>query len=280
MFEQADTVEAARAIQQRAPGIAPVAAVVLGSGLAGVAASMADTVAIDYDDLPGFPVPVVDGHPGRLVLGTLGGLPTACLVGRVHAYEGDGLAAMRTPIRAARLLGCELIHLTCAAGAVDPDLAPGRLMAVRDHLNLMGGDPLVGRNEPEVGPRFPEMTRAYDPDLLALQRDVAAESGVDLAEGVYAGMLGPSFETTAEVRMLRVLGADAVGMSLVPECILARHCGLRVSATAVITNAAGAATRFADGHARTLAASDTAAGALAGLVAGCLSRLAADRDAC
>lgn len=277
MFEQADPVEAARAIQERAPGFAPVAAVVLGSGLAAIAEGMTDAVAIGYADIPGFPDPAVDGHPGQLLVGTLGGLPTICVVGRVHGYEGHGLAAMRTPIRAARLLGCEVIYLTCAAGGLNPDLGSGRLMAVRDHLNLTGGDPLVGRNDPSVGPRFPDMTQAYDPGLLSLQQEVAQDLGLDLAEGVYAGVLGPSFETPAEVRMLRALGADAVGMSLVPECILARHCGLRVTATAVITNASGAASGYADGHAETLASAGAAAGGLARLVAGCLSRLAAGR---
>jgi len=230
-----EAADAALAIQRAAPDIAPRVALVLGSGLGPLADEVEAPVAIDYDDLPGFPATGVAGHTGRLVLGRLGGVPVACLQGRAHAYE-RGVAAMKTPVRAMRLIGCETLYLTCAAGGLRDDLGPGRLMTIADHLNLMGDNPLVGPNDDDFGPRFPPLADAYDPALRTLQAAAAADVGVETAEGVYAGWLGPSFETPAEVRMIKALGADAVGMSTVPECIVARHCGLRVTATAVITN--------------------------------------------
>lgn len=189
---------------------------------------------IDYRELPGFPVPSVPGHPGRLLLGTLGGLPVACLMGRIHGYEGRGVGAMAVPVRTLARLGCRALHLTAAAGGLRAEWAPGTLMAVRDHLNLMGGNPLTGDEDTGAADRFVDMTAAYDAELRARQQTAAARAGLPLAEGVYAAMLGPSFETPAEVRMLARLGADAVGMSVVPECLVARHAGLRVTATVAI----------------------------------------------
>lgn len=228
--------DAASAIIARSGGLVPRFGIVLGSGLGGLADRIRDAVVIPYDVLPGFPRPGVAGHAGRLVLGRLAGVPVACMQGRKHLYEGEGGGAMRTAIRALKLVGCESLVLTCAAGSLDPEVGPGRLMAIADHINLMGTNPLVGPNDDAFGPRFPALTDAWDPALRMRLKAAAETLDIDLAEGVYAACLGPAFETPAEVRMIRRLGADAVGMSTVPECIIARHCGLTVVGCAVITN--------------------------------------------
>ncbi|HEY0834195.1 MAG TPA: purine-nucleoside phosphorylase [Azospirillum sp.] len=227
---------AAAVIESRAPGLRPRVGIVLGSGLGGIADRVEEAVSIPYGDLPGFPQPGVEGHAGRLVVGRLAGTGVAVMQGRVHAYEGTGFAALRTAVRALKLAGVETLVLTCAAGSLRTEVGPGRLMIVADHINMLGVNPLVGPNDDAFGPRFPSLTDAWDPALRA-RLSVAGEAlGIPMAEGVYAAWLGPSFETPAEVRMLRLLGADAVGMSMVPECIVARHCGLRVAGCAVITN--------------------------------------------
>lgn len=258
------------AIRARADGRQPRVALVLGSGLGPLADGLEDAVAISYADIPGFPQPGVHGHAGRLVLGRLDGVPVACLAGRAHAYEGR-IDAMAVPVRTMKALGCEAIYLSCAAGSLRPEVGPGRLMMITDHINLMGGSPLVGPNDEAVGPRFPPMADAYDPELQEVQRQAAASLGIDLAEGVYAGWLGPAFETPAEVRMIRRLGADAVGMSTVPECLLARHCGLRVTATAVITNLGVGLSDAPVNHDQTLAAAAEAGTRLGRLVAAVLA---------
>ncbi|MEQ8964414.1 MAG: purine-nucleoside phosphorylase [Azospirillaceae bacterium] len=260
-----EAADAALAIQDRVPDLAPRLALVLGSGLGPLAEEIEDAVAVDYADLPGFPATGVSGHAGRLVLGRLEGVPVACLQGRAHAYEA-GIGAMKTPVRAMKLIGCEAIYLTCAAGGLREDLGPGTLMTIADHLNLMGGNPLVGPNDEDFGPRFPPLADAYDAELRALQARAATETGAPLREGVYAAWLGPSFETAAEVRMIKGLGADAVGMSTVPECIVARHCGLRVTATAVITNyGVGLSDQPVD-HDQTLRGAEQAGAALRAMI--------------
>lgn len=268
------SAEAATRILKIAEGFQPRVAIVLGSGLGPLADLVEDPAVISYGDLPGFPRPGVDGHAGRLLLGTLGGVPVACLQGRAHAYEGR-IDAMKAPVRAMKWIGCEAIYLTCAAGSMRPEVGAGSLMTISDHLNLMGGNPLAGPNDEEVGPRFPPMADAYDPALRALQRDCAASLGIDLAEGVYAAWLGPTFETPAEVRMIKGLGADAVGMSTVPECILARHCGLKVTATAVITNLGVGLSDETVDHAQTLRAAAEAGKDLQRLIMSFLERYAA-----
>lgn len=257
MSSATDAAEAALSIQKHAPGFVPRMALVLGSGLGPLADKVEDAITISYDDLPGFPEAGVEGHAGRLVLGVLAGVPVACLQGRAHAYEA-GLAAMRVPVRAMKLLGAELLYLTCAAGSLRREVEPTRLMTITDHINLMGSNPLVGPNDADFGPRFPPLLDAYDPELVQVQRAAALDLGIDLAAGVYCGWLGPSFETPAEIRMIKLIGADAVGMSTVPECILARHCGLRVSATAVITNYAVGISAVPVNHAQTLAGAKAA----------------------
>ncbi len=253
---------AAAAIMQRAGAFRPEVGLVLGSGLGHLAERIADPLIIPYAEIPGFPVPGVHGHAGQLVLGHLGGRRVACLQGRVHAYEGKGGEPIRTLIRTLKLIGCTTLFLTCAAGSLRTEVQPGALMTIADHINLLGTNPLVGENDDAFGPRFPVMTDAWDPRLRAALHAAAMTLGIPLASGVYCALLGPSFETPAEVRMLGILGADAVGMSTVPECIVARHCGMRVAGCAVITNLAVGLDDGEISHDQTLRAAAQAAGDL------------------
>ena len=255
----ADARAAAAAIAERAPGFSPRVGIVLGSGLGGVADAVERAVAIDYADLAGFPRPGVGGHKGRLVVGTLGGTPVACMQGRAHLYEGHAPAALATPIRALKLAGCEILLLTNAAGSLRADMGPGSLMMLTDHINMTGLNPLAGPNDDAIGPRFPDMSRAYDPELARRLAAAAVENGIELHQGVYLACLGPSFETPAEIAMFRTLGADAVGMSTVPECLVANHCGLRVAAISIITNLAAGMTEARLSHDETLAEAAKAA---------------------
>jgi xanthosine phosphorylase len=260
--------EAAAVLRERLPkGVRPRLGVVLGSGLGGVADAMGDPVAIDYADLPGFPRPAVEGHAGRAVLGRLAGVPALVLQGRAHLYEGAGPAAIVAPVRALRLTGVETLLLTNAAGSLREDLRPGGLMLLADHINLTGANPLVGPNDDALGPRFPSLRDAYEPRLRAVLRDTAADLGIALGEGVYLAVSGPSFETPAEIRAFRALGADAVGMSTVHEVIAARHAGLRVAAISAITNLAEGLSDEPVSHAGTLRDAARAAGDLARLIA-------------
>jgi xanthosine phosphorylase len=241
---------------------APRLGMVLGSGLGGLADAVQDAVAIPYAELPGFPVGSVAGHAGRLVLGTLAGTPVVVLQGRAHLYEGIPAADLAVPVRTVRALGADAIVLTNAAGSLNPDVGPGELMALNDHINLMGANPLAGPNDDELGPRFVGLGDAYDTELRAQLHAAAEAEGVALAEGVYLAVAGPSFETPAEIRAFKTLGADAVGMSTVPEVIVARHCGLRVAAVSAITNLAEGMGDVALSHEQTL---ENAAIAAAGL---------------
>lgn len=249
--------------------------VVLGSGLGGVADDLAAAHAVPYAELPGFPVGTVSGHAGRLVLGTLAGVRVAVLQGRAHLYEGVEPAAVREPIRTLAALGAPSVLLTNAAGSLRPAVGPGSLMALADHINLMGANPLTGPNDDDVGPRFPSLLDAYDPALRAVLREAAAAVAVELAEGVYLAVTGPTFETPAEIRAFRTLGADAVGMSTVPETIVARHAGLRVAAVSVITNLAEGLSDVPLSHDQTLDAAAGAAADLRRLVHAALPRIAA-----
>jgi xanthosine phosphorylase len=208
------------------------------------------------------------------VLGSVGGVPVAVLQGRAHLYEGGDPEALRVPVRALREAGAEILVLTNAAGSLRPEVGPGSLMAITDHINLTGVNLLVGPNDDAVGPRFPGLADAYDPELLAELRATARELGLPLAEGVYLGVTGPSFETPAEIRAYRTLGADAVGMSTVQETILARHCGLRVAAISAITNLAEGLTEEPLSHEQTLRSAEAAAGDLARLLLAFIPRLA------
>ena len=244
----------------------PRVGVVLGSGLGAVADAVEDPVVVGYEELPGFPRPSVAGHAGRAVLGTIGGVQVAVLQGRAHLYEGGDPEAVRTPVRALRAAGAEILVLTNAAGSLRPAVGPGSLMAITDHINMQGMNVLMGPNDDAIGPRFPPMADAYDPALLDAMRASAQDLGIDLAEGVYLAVTGPSFETPAEIRAFRTMGADAVGMSTVQETILARHCGLRVAAVSVITNLAEGLTDEPLSHEQTLRAAQDGAGDLARLL--------------
>jgi xanthosine phosphorylase len=237
----------------------PHVGVILGSGLGAVTDAVQDPQIIAYEDLPGFPRPTVRGHAGRVVQGTVAGVPVAVLEGRAHLYEGGPIDELRAPVRWLKAAGAEILIQTNAAGSLQPDVGPGRLMAITDHINLTGANVLIGPNDDSIGPRFPSMGRAYDPELLAELRAAAAELEIPLAEGVYAGWSGPAFETAAEIRAIRILGGDAVGMSTVHETTVARHCGLRVAAISAITNLAEGMGDVPLSHEQTLA--DAARGA-------------------
>lgn len=223
-------------IRQSISPLVPRVGIVLGSGL-GALVDVVDTEAVvPYGDIPGFPRSTVEGHSGKLVLGTLGGLPVAVMAGRVHLYEGYSPQAVVFPVRVLVRLGASTLIVTNAAGSVNPEFDEREIMLISDHLNMTGTNPLHGPNDLALGPRFPDMSDTYDPELRQIARGVAEERGLHLREGVYAGLLGPSYETPAEVRMLGVLGADAVGMSTVAEVIAARHMGARILGISCISN--------------------------------------------
>jgi len=264
--------EAAAVLIERA-GRRPRVGLVLGSGLGAVADSVEEATAVGYDELPGFPRPGVEGHAGRVVIGIVGGVPVAVLQGRAHLYEGGDVEELRTPVRALRGAGAELLVLTNAAGSLREDLGPGRLMLISDHINLTGVNVLAGPNEDELGPRFPSLRDAYDPGLRAELRAAAAELRIELGEGVYLAVAGPSFETPAEIRAFRTLGADAVGMSTVHETIVARHCGLRVAAISAIANLAEGMSDQPVSHEQTLRDAARASADLAPLIVRFMERL-------
>ena len=214
----------------------PRVGIVLGSGLGGLADELDEPIAIPFEDLPGWPVATAPGHVGRLLLGSLAGVPVVMLQGRLHVYEGNDPGLVVQPVLLFKALGASIVVLTNAAGGVDPAFGPGTLMVISDHLNLTGRTPLLGQNADEYGARFVDLTEVWDGALRAGLRAAGAAEGVALAEGIYAGLLGPSYETPAEVRMLRTLGADAVGMSTVLEAIAARWVGLRVCGVSLVTN--------------------------------------------
>ncbi|HEY6695174.1 MAG TPA: purine-nucleoside phosphorylase [Solirubrobacteraceae bacterium] len=250
------------ALAERAPRLG----IILGSGLGAVAEALEDAVTIPYTELPDFPAPSVHGHAGTLALGTLSGVSVACLQGRKHVYEGGDPGAMRGPVRALKAAGAEALFVTNAAGSLDANVGPGSLMAISDHINMLGVNPLTGPNDDAIGPRFPSLRDAYDPELRSVLHAAAGRLGVKLAEGVYLATAGPSFETPAEIRAFRTVGADAVGMSTVPEVILARHAGLRVAAVSAITNLAEGMGGEALSHEQTLRYANAAAGDLTRLI--------------
>jgi purine-nucleoside phosphorylase len=240
-FSLQDIDAVADVIRRRAQGFRPRVGLILGSGLGALAEEAEAVAVIPTAEIPDWPVSTVPGHAGRLVLGTLASQPVLILQGRVHYYEGYTMAQVGLPVRVMQRLGVETLIVTNAAGAVNPEFAPGDLMLITDHLNLIGMaglNPLRGPNLDELGPRFPDMSQAYDRALQALARRVAHEAGILLREGVYASLAGPSFETPADLRFLRGAGVDAVGMSTVPEVIVARHGGTRVLGISGISNKA------------------------------------------
>jgi purine-nucleoside phosphorylase len=237
-LEQID--EAVKAIQART-SYRPRVSIILGSGLNGLADSVEKPDVIPFGDLPHFPVSTVLGHEGRLVIGTLEGQTVFVMQGRIHFYEGYSMAQVTLPVRVMQRLGIEILIVTNAAGGVNPAFAPGDVMLITDNLNLIGmtgQNPLIGANLDELGPRFPDMSQAYDRALCDLTRNTARQESIVLREGVYAGLSGPSFESPADLRFLRLVGADSVGMSTVPEVIIARHAGMRVLGLSGISNKA------------------------------------------
>lgn len=243
-------------IGKRSGGLKPLVGLVLGSGLGPFADDVADATVISYGDLEEFPAPGVGGHAGRLLVGTVSGTPVAVLHGRAHLYESGRADAMKIPVRTLAALGCEALVLTNAAGSLREEAGPGSVMAISDHIGLTGVSPLFGEPGDD---RFVNMADAYDPDLRARLHETASRIGLALHDGVYAWFCGPHFETPAEIRAARVLGADAVGMSTAPECILARHAGLRVAALSILTNLAAGMSEQGLSHAQTLSVAATAA---------------------
>ena len=225
----------------------PSVAIVLGSGLGAFADELTESTSLPYKEISGFAQATVEGHAGRLVIGRAGEVPIAAMQGRFHFYEGYSLDEVTFPVRVLKLLGVRTLILTNAAGSLNTELTPGSLMIISDHINLMGANPLIGPNEDRFGPRFPDLTSAYDPELQSVVIEEAKGMDIELRRGVYAALSGPSYETPAEIHMVRTLGADAVGMSTVPEAIVARHMEMSVIGISCITNlAAGVSNRPID----------------------------------
>ena len=266
--------KAAQAIGKRTKGRQPAVAVILGSGLGGLASSIDDAVRIPFADIPGFPDTTIVGHEGAVIVGGLGGRDVVALSGRFHMYEGHSAALAAFPVRVFHALGVRELFVSNAAGGISPKLAVGDLMVISDHLNLMGTNPLVGPAQ-DGETRFPDMTDAYDPGLRRVLRTTAEKLDIPLQQGVYAGLLGPSYETPSEVKMLRLMGADAVGMSTVPEVIMARALGIRVAGISCITNAAAGVTGAALSHAEVLETTQRVSGAFEALVTEFLAQSAA-----
>lgn len=267
--------ESARCIATLYPHPIQIVAI-LGSGLGDLADSLLfKPTKIPYADIPFFPRLTVEGHQGNLCLGEIRpGVHVGILQGRVHYYEGHPMALIVSPIRVLRLRGAQVLLVTNAAGGVNPGFEAGDLMLIEDHINLMGTNPLIGQNIPELGPRFPDLSEAYTPVLRDLAREKARQLGIDLKQGVYCAMPGPSYETPAEVRMLRTLGADAVGMSTVPEVIAANHMGMQVLGISCVTNAAaGVCQGHRLSHQEVLEAADKARQSFARLVEAILTDL-------
>ncbi len=282
---QLDSIAAAiraRITSQSGQYIAPRAAIILGSGLGSLADSVgapdgsAGPLTIPYGEIAFWPVSTVAGHQGRLVIGQLEAQPVIVLQGRVHYYEGYDMAQVTLPVRVLQRLGIEILIVTNAAGAINPAFAPGDLMLIKDHINLIGMaglNPLRGPNLDEIGPRFPDMSQAYDRGLLDLARQAAGQEGLPLREGVYVCLAGPSFETPADLRFLSVIGADAVGMSTVPEVTVARHGGTRVLGLSGISNKANLDGDTLTTHAEVLDAGRRIVPKLTAVIRGVLRRL-------
>jgi len=246
--------------------IEPRVGVVLGSGLGGLVAELDDRVEIPYGEIPGWPVSTAVGHAGVLVLGTIAGVPTAVMRGRAHLYEGIGAGRVAFGVRVLGRLGVRTLVVTNAAGGINPDYRPGLLVLISDHVNLQGASALVGPNDDSLGPRFPDMSDAYDPALRERAHEASARLGIDLADGVYAAWLGPQFETPAEIRFMRAAGADLAGMSTVQEVIAARHLGIRVLGISVVTNMAAGVLPEKIDHGAVLEVGARAAGSVTALL--------------
>jgi purine-nucleoside phosphorylase len=271
LYERAE--KAARMIRARA-GVEVSVAIVLGSGLGAFADDLSDAVAIPYEEIPGFARSTVEGHAGRLVIGKAGDVTVAAMQGRFHFYEGYSLEEVTFPIRALKMLGVRTLVLTNAAGALNTEFAPGSLMVISDHINLLGANPLTGPNDDRFGPRFPDLTSVYAAELQNMVIEEGRAMGMELRRGIYAALSGPSYETPAEIHMVRTLGADAVGMSTVPEAIVARHMEMQVIGISCITNlAAGVSNRPID-HSQVMAIGERVRGQFTELLRRVVNRLA------
>ena len=244
--------EAAALLRAAKPDFTPRIAMILGSGLGALADKLDDKIAISYEKLPGFPVSTVIGHAGEVVMGKLHGVDVICMKGRGHFYEGVGMGIMTHAVRTFKLLGCKFMLCTNAAGSLNPAIPAGSLVALNDHINTMPSTPLVGPNDDRFGPRFFSLANAYDSDLRQKLHETAKDLELPLHEGVFVSYPGPNFETAAEIRMMQKIGGDVVGMSVVPEVIVARHCGLKVLAVSAITNMAEGLSDVELSHEQTL----------------------------
>ena len=268
-----ERIEAAAAAVLARCGTPPVTAIVLGSGLGDFADGLPDAVTLPYGDLPHWPVSRVVGHAGKLVVGSVGGRRVAVLSGRAHVYEGHDLSTVVFATRVMARVAVKELILTNAAGGINTGFASGALMVIDDHLNLMGSNPLVGPNDERLGPRFPDMSEVYSVRLRGIADDAARARGVSVTHGIYAGLHGPSYETPAEIRYLRTIGADAVGMSTVPEAIAARHMGVEVLGISCITNMAAGVLNQPLVHGEVLETAQRVKGAFISLLEGIVERL-------
>lgn len=258
--------DAFKEIRRRAPNFQPKLAIVLGSGLGELSNEIEETIVISYCKLPGFYKPKIVGHTGNLYLGKIKDVSISCLCGRVHYYEGADNNTIKTMVRTMKLLGCETWLATNAVGSLREDIEPGTLVLVRDHINFQFNNVLLGQNEDDFGPRFISMEDAYDSHFRAQFLKIANQLKINLPEGVYFGVLGPTFETPAEINAYRILGADIIGMSTIPEVVTARHCNMRVSVISVVSNFAAGMTKEKLTHEQTLRGVKLATGKLTKLI--------------
>jgi purine-nucleoside phosphorylase len=269
-----ERVEEAAAHVRRELSVSPDIAIILGTGLGGLASAIQSREAVPYEEIPHFPVSTVESHAGRLLCGTLSGKPVVAMQGRFHLYEGYSLQQVTFPVRVMRALGAKTLIVSNACGGMHPLWQAGDLMLMVDHINLLGDNPLIGPNDDRLGPRFPDMSAPYDPQLMQLARSVATDLRLTLREGVYVAVAGPNLETRAEYRMLRALGADVVGMSTVPEVIVAVHGGMRVLGLSLITDLCLPDALQPASLEHILAVAARSEPALGALIAGVLERLA------
>jgi len=250
---------AANKIKDHLPSFKPTIGIVLGSGLGSFTEQLENAVSISYEELPGFPKVTVHGHGGNLVLGHLYGVGVVCLQGRAHSYEGPTFETVKTYVRTLKLLGCETFLATNASGSLREEVGPGELMLITDHINLQPGNPLMGPNDDTFGPRFPPLDNAYNKTLRQTLLSLAQQEDIRLNQGVYLSVLGPNYETAAEIKAFRILGADAVGMSTVPEVLVAVHAGMNVAVIAIITNYATGLSTTSHSHTAVVAMANQAA---------------------
>jgi len=265
-----------RIVREKAPKFKPKIGIILGSGIGPLANKIKDPIKFSYADLPGFPISSVKGHEGSLILGKLGGVPVACLKGRVHLYEGTEFDRIKMLVRILKLLGCHTMIATNAAGSLRREVVPGDITVINDHINFMGFHPLVGPNDEDFGPRFVSMSNAYDEDLRKKLHQTAIEENIPLHDANYLAVIGPTFETHAEIHAFRTLGATTVGMSIVPEVIVARHCDMKVLAISAVTNLAAGLGDVPLSHEQTLVGAKLAEKNLCRLVEMFLFKYAGD----